>query len=219
MKVFVTSDIHGRFDVLGKIVEFIKEREDVELIILCGDITGDHLYRYFFELEDQQFEDYKKLKEMLRKLNRKVLFIQGNHDVFNVDKEDDYYLPNCKDEALKNFLPIEYLNFSMYGTKREGNEEDMAQRLSKIEIDENSIIVSHLPPYKCLDSNIYKGSEAIRKIVKDKKPAYFFCGHVHAEFGVKKLYNTYVFNAACDEITTRGWIVELENGKYEKIIL
>ena len=125
MKVFVSSDIHGRFEVLNKIVDFIKGREDIDLIILCGDITGDHLFRYFFELEDQQYEDYKKLKEMLSGLNRKVLFIQGNHDVFYVDKSDTTYLPYNSAEAFKNFISIEYLNFSMYGTKREGNEEDM----------------------------------------------------------------------------------------------
>lgn len=51
----------------------------------------------------------------------------------------------------------------------------------------------------------------------DKNVAYFFCGHVHAELEIKKLYNTYVFNAACDETMTRGWVVELENGKYEKV--
>jgi uncharacterized protein len=219
MKVFVTSDIHGRFDVINKIVQFIKGREDIHTIILCGDITGDHLYRYFFELEDQQYEDYKKIKKMLKELNRKVLFIQGNHDVFCVDKLDNDYLPNCKDEAFNNFTPIEYLNFSMYGTKREGNEEDMHSRLSKLKIDEKSIIISHLPPYKCLDNDIFSGSEAIRKMVKEKKPAYFFCGHVHDNFGFKKLYNTYVFNAACDETTTRGWIVELETAKHEKVIL
>lgn len=50
-------------------------------------------------------------------------------------------------------------------------------------------------------------------------PAYFFCGHVHDKFGFKKLYNTYVFNAACDESTTRGWVVDLENGKHEKVVL
>lgn len=219
MKVFVSSDIHGRVEVLNIIADFIKGREDIETIILCGDMAGECLYKYFFELEDKQYEDYKKIKEILSGLNRKVLFIQGNHDVFNIDKEDTDYLPNCTDEAFKNFIPLEYLNFSMYGTKKEGNEEDMARRLSKLEIDEKSIIISHITPHKCLDSSIYQGSTAIRKMIKEKSPAYFFCGHVHAEFGFKKLYNTYVFNAACDETTTRGWVVDLENGSHEKIVL
>lgn len=205
--------------VLSKLVEFLKDREDVDLIILCGDITADYLFRYFSELEQQQYQDYQKLKEMLNGLNKKILFIQGNHDVFSVDNEDTDYLPNCTDEAFSNFIPIEFLNFSMYGTKHEGNEEDMHLRLSRLKIDEKSIIVSHITPYKCLDNDMYQGSKAIREMVKEKNLAYFFCGHVHEKFGFKKLYNTYVFNVACDETTTRGWVVNLENAKYEKIIL
>ncbi|EPY2274098.1 hypothetical protein ACXAUS_002991 [Clostridium sporogenes] len=38
-------------------------------------------------------------------------------------------------------------------------------------------------------------------------------------FGFKRLHNTFVFNVACDEVTTRGWVVTLETGKYEKVIL
>ena len=115
---------------------------------------------------------------------------------------------------MKVFVSNDIL--SMYGTKREGDEEDMHLRLSKLKIDDKSIIISHIAPYKCLDSHIYQGSEAIRKMIKEKRSAYFFCGHVHAEFGFKKLYNTYVFNAACDKTTTRGWVVDLENAKHEK---
>ncbi|MDT8717017.1 metallophosphoesterase [Clostridium sp. 19966] len=222
MKVFVTSDIHGRFNVLNKIIEFVKERQDIDCIILCGDITGDHVFSYFYELEDKQYEDYKIIKDKLQQLNRKVLFIQGNHDVFTVDKSDITYLPYCKTESFNNFIAIEYVNFLMYGTKREGNEQDMICRLSKLNIDNKSIIISHLPPYKCLDkanNGVYYGSGAIRDMIKEKKPAYFFCGHVHDSFGFKKLHNTFVFNAACNKITTRGWVVNLETAKYEKVIL
>ncbi|EPY6466441.1 hypothetical protein ACWO2F_000849 [Clostridium sporogenes] len=39
----------------------------------------------------------------------------------------------------------------MYGTKREGNEEDMTYRVSKLNIHNKSIIISHITPYRCLD--------------------------------------------------------------------
>lgn len=222
MKVFVTSDIHGRFNVLHKIIMFLKERNDIECIILCGDISADHEFYCFTELEDKQYDDYKRIKHMLNQVNIESIFILGNHDVFNVEKGDNDYLPYCDKKILNNFVAIEYTNFTMYGLKREGNEEDMAFRLSKLKIDNKSIIVSHMPPYKCLDKDkngIYRGSSAIREMIKEKKPAYFFCGHVHDAFGFKKLYNTLVFNAACNENTVRGWVVELETGKYERIIL
>ncbi|MBZ9624422.1 metallophosphoesterase [Clostridium sp. FP2] len=222
MKVFITSDIHGRFDLLSKIVEFIRDREDIDCIILCGDITADHVVNSFNELEDRQYQDYKKNMKILHQLNKRVLFILGNHDVFNVDKGDANYLPYCNAEEFNKFVPIEYSNFIMYGTKREGNEQDMVSRILKLNIDNKSIIISHLPPYKCLDktnNSAYCGSRAIRDMIKVKKPAYFFCGHVHNAFGFRKLYNTFVFNAACDETTARGWIVDLQTAKHEKIIL
>ena len=78
----------------------------------------------------------------------------------------------------------------MYGTNREGNEEDIAYRLSKLNIHEESIIISHVPPHKCLDkgnNGVYYGSKAIRDMIKEKKPRIFFCGHVHEDFSFKKL--------------------------------
>lgn len=222
MNVFVTSDIHGRFHVLNKIVHFLKNRKDIECIILCGDIAGDYEAASFNELENRQYNDYKKIIKILEQLNKKILFILGNHDVFNIDKRDRNYLPYCNIEVFKDFVSIEYINFFMYGMKREGNEEDMTYRLAKLNIHNKSIIISHIPPYKCLDkakNGVYYGSKAIRNMIKEKKPAYFFCGHVHDAFGFKKLHNTLVFNAACDETTTRGWVVNLETGEYEKVIL
>lgn len=83
MKVFVTSDIHGRFDVLDKVIMFVKERDDI--------------------------------------------------------------VPYCDKSKFNNFVAIEYVNFSMYGVNR--------------------------------------GSSAIRDMIVEKKPAFFFCGHVHDAFG------------------------------------
>lgn len=35
MTIFVTSDIHGRTEVINKIIDFIKRRKDVEATIIC----------------------------------------------------------------------------------------------------------------------------------------------------------------------------------------
>jgi predicted phosphodiesterase len=120
MIIFVTSDIHGRMDVVEKIKGFLSGREYIDCVILCGDITGDYIYRYFHELEEMQVDNYKEMIEKLRPLNRKILFIQGNHDVFCVDKDDECYLRANTDKDFSNMVPLEYLNFLMHGTKREG---------------------------------------------------------------------------------------------------
>lgn len=222
MKIFVTSDIHGRLSVVHKITEFLRDREDIDYIILCGDITGDYSWECFSDLEEKQYENYRTIRESFKDIKGKLLFIQGNHDVFSIDKDDNNYLPNNNSEELKEFISMEYLNLFMYGTKREGNEQDMKYRLSKIDIENESIIISHIPPFKCLDrdnNGVHYGSKSIREMIKNKKPAYFFCGHVHDGFGFKKLYNTKVFNVACNDSNTRGWIVDLKTEKYSKVIL
>lgn len=61
MKVFVTNDIHGRFYILNQIADFIKNRQDIELRILCGDIAKDYSCDFFEELENKQYSDYKKV--------------------------------------------------------------------------------------------------------------------------------------------------------------
>lgn len=222
MKVFVTSDIHGRLDYIKKITEFLKCRKDIDCFIICGDFTADYVTRSFTELENRQYDNYKNLKEILSTSNKDIIFILGNHDTFTVDKSDTVYLPYNDKELYNNFVPLEYTNFYMYGLKREGDEEDMKRRLSKLRINSESIIVSHIPPYKCLDKSvngIHYGSTAILDMIKSKTPAFFFCGHVHNAFGFKKLHKTMVFNVACDDTTARGWIVDTVTLKYEKIIL
>ncbi|MCB2298616.1 hypothetical protein LGL05_12600 [Clostridium tagluense] len=63
--------MHGRFDVLCKIVKFVKEREDIDCVILCGDITADCVGTSFNEIEDIQYDDYKKAIQMLQQINKK----------------------------------------------------------------------------------------------------------------------------------------------------
>lgn len=222
MKIFTTSDIHGRISAINKIVEFAKKRNDIDSIILCGDITGDYDWYSFNELEEKQYESYLEIKGLLESSGKKVKYILGNHDVFEVDKGDTDYLMYNRDGDFKNFVALEYTNFFMYGHKREGNEEDMRYRLEKLKVNDRSIIISHIPPFKCLDkdnNNINHGSKVIREMIKLKRPAYFICGHVHDDFGYRRINGTHVFNVACDEKSIRGWIVDFNKEKFESIEL
>jgi len=54
--------------------------------------------------------------------------------VFNVDKAGPTYLPYNKDEVFEKFTDIEYINFFIYGTKRECDEEEIKYKLSKLNI-------------------------------------------------------------------------------------
>lgn len=95
----------------------------------------------------------------------------SNHDVFNVDKSNTDYLSYCDKKIFNNFVSIEYTNSLIYGLKREGNEEDIAYKLSELKMDNKSIMMPHMPSYKCLDkadNGLYHGSNPIRYMIKEK---------------------------------------------------
>jgi uncharacterized protein len=207
--------------VLKEIYKLHKSVKDIKYFILCGDITGDFDCTSFSELENKQYSNFLEIKGCLREISHiKTLFILGNHDVLKISNDEEMYTPNnCKKDQV-NFVPLEYLNFIMYGTRREGDEEDMKYRLQKLNVSEKSIIVAHQPPYKCLDkanNGKHYGSQSIREMIRLKRPALYLCGHVHEGFGVKKLYDTLVVNAACDTSNARGWIIDIETVDHKKV--
>lgn len=222
MKIFVTSDIHGRIDVFHKIVNFLKEKEDIESLIICGDITGYQETRIIKEYAKGQYEEYKKMKCLLEYINKKLLFVLGNNDMFEVKKADCSYLPNCNKKEYKNFVAVEYSNLLFQEPEELEKEDSIKKKVDKLPVDSKSIVISHVPPHNCVDNiqnGMHFGSHALRKLIEEKRPKLFFCGHVHYAYGVEKLYDTLVFNAACDETTTRGWIVDTETLSYEKVVL
>ncbi|MCB2292854.1 metallophosphoesterase [Clostridium algoriphilum] len=225
MKIFCTSDIHGRYNNLRKTIDFINSRENIDVAVFCGDISASHEYSTVMELVKIQEEDYLCFKTMISEIkNKKVLYILGNHDLFLVDKDDMNYLPNAISANIENtFIPFEILDIQLYGSNREGNELDIKKALDEIcNINKEKIIVAHQPPYMCLDKGTnghYYGSSSIKNMIFDKGPAIFLCGHVHEDYGVKKLGNTLVVNCACEEFINRGMIVDTTTLECKKVTL
>lgn len=220
MIIFTTSDIHGNHQHMDKIINFIKRRTDIEYLIVCGDLTGDYKYNYFEELKDKQYSDYLYFKSLTQELyGIKVLYIRGNHDVFDVNSDDEMYLSNYKfKKSLGAFIPFELVNISMYGNEREATEQEMKDNLDDLFVTNSSIIVAHQPPYGCCDRS-YFGSSAVKEFIYEKQPALYLCGHVHEAFGTSMMGKTRVFNAACDDETARGWVIDTASQYYEELIL
>jgi len=225
MKIFCTSDIHGRYNNLRKTVDFINSRDDIEVAIFCGDISARHDYSTVMELIKIQEEDYLSFKTIISEIkNKKVYYILGNHDLFLVDKGDINYLPNASRANIENtFIPFEILDIQLYGSNREGNELDIKKALDEIkDINKEKIIVAHQPPHMCLDKGTnghYYGSTSVKNMILTKGPAIFLCGHVHEDYGVKKLGNTLVVNCACEKLINRGMIVDTNTLEYKEVIL
>ena len=60
-------------------------------------------------------------------------------------------------------------------------------------LDENSVLVSHVPPYGAQDKafiGIHGGSKELRELVDKFKPKLVLCGHIHEDPGIAKIDNT-----------------------------
>lgn len=225
MIIFSTSDIHGNFIALRKFISFVNSNKNIDVVLFCGDIAGEHEYETVKELASEQIEDYKCFKEMIKDIKaEKVYYILGNHDVFMPDVDDMNYLPNVvRENKEKKFIPFEMVKINYYGINREGNEKDISDSLDKIDgIDKTKIMVTHQPPYDIQDKNILGtcfGSISIKNFIMKNKPLIYFCGHVHEGFGARVLSKTLIINSACDHKNIRGIIVDTVTMKYKAVYL
>ncbi|WP_252231881.1 metallophosphoesterase [Clostridium sp. ZBS15] len=224
MKIFATSDIHGDFNAYKEIVHFVNNKvEDIDTIMFAGDITGKHLTSNLEELISLQEKDYTFFKvRVLSKINKKikVMYILGNDDwIEEQDLDNRYILTHLDNDS--NILGFELIHITPFSTNREETEDVIYNKFNKLNIKENeSIILSHTPPYKVLDKCIdgtRAGSKSIREIILKKKPKLYICGHIHEDFGSAMLGDTLILNCACDYKNLRGWYIDTDTMKYREI--
>ena len=185
MKILAFSDIHDEEIALESLIKLAPK---YDYVFACGDITHSTLF----------------LEELLTKIPN-CFCIPGNWDNRIVN---DYMLKqkqcvhekriklvdkNSKDK--KNGVSVVGFGYSSptpYGTYGELSEEEIYQRMSKLPIDSNTLLLLHCPPYGHFDNRGEKhfGSHSILKIINEKKPMAAFFGHVHELVGVKKLNDT-----------------------------
>lgn len=78
IKIVAFSDIHGNVDAFKETVNFIKTLEDVDYILIAGDIAdwpGS-------EEAERAFKDLVKMFKILEELGIKYFFVLGNQDIF-----------------------------------------------------------------------------------------------------------------------------------------
>lgn len=195
-KILAAGDFHGDSSRTKKLAEKA-EKENVDLVILTGDITG------IIETEDL-------LKPFLKK-GKKVIFVPGNWET----KETADFLSNLY--GVKNIEEhyVKYKNIGIFGIgspnwQLDLNEEKTFNKLKrdfkKIKDLEKKIMVSHIHAAgtKSEFSGI-PGSKALRKAIKEFQPDLFISGHIHEAEGLQeKIGKTMVIN-----VGKKGKIIEI----------
>jgi len=190
MKILAAGDIHGDTGLAKSLAEKA-DKEGVDLVILCGDITN-------FEMSTDNLIGPFKAK------NKKVLLIPGNHETIATAD----FLAQLYDVKNIHGYSVKYKDVGIFGAGGANiglfqlEEEEIFKLLKKgfdrIKYLDKKIMVTHVHPVGTKMekfTNIFPGSEGITKAVKEFKPDILLCSHVHEAEGIEeKMDNTTVIN-------------------------
>jgi len=198
LKILAVSDIHGDSKLVKKLAEKA-EKEKVDLVILCGDITG--------------FVETKNIINPFKEKNKRVLIVPGNWDSFATTD----FLASIYGVRNIHGYSVQYENIGFFGAGgAEGpgpgriSEKEIFETLKKahegIKNIEKKIMVTHMHPSPSLSEfSGIKGSDAITKAIKKFKPDILLHGHIHEASGIEeKIGNTRIIN-----VGREGKIIEI----------
>jgi Icc-related predicted phosphoesterase len=190
--------LHGD-SKLAKALSRKAQKEKVDLVVLCGDITG--------------WEETKNVIGAFRSKNQKVLLLPGNWDSFATTDflAEVYGVRNIHGYSVK------YENISFFGAGgAEGpgpgrvSEKELMDTLKKAHSHlkgiEKKIMITHQHPSGSLSEfSGVEGSKSISKAIKEFKPDILIHGHIHeAEGADEKIGSTRVIN-----VGRKGKIIEI----------
>ncbi|MBI2565229.1 metallophosphoesterase family protein [Candidatus Woesearchaeota archaeon] len=195
LKILAFSDIHGDQAAIDRMVKRA-EQENVDLVIIAGDFSPRHAID----------TAPPNLIGPFLKLGKKVLVLHGNNETeTTVDFLTDLY---GVQNLHKYSLELNGIGIFGAGSADVGpfpiNDREIFEKLEKshnyIQQSKKKIMVTHAHPSGSLIekfTNIFKGSESVRKAIDKFQPNILICGHVHEAAGVEEIIGkTKVVNVA-----------------------
>lgn len=176
LKLLAASDLHGDSGAAKRLAQRA-EREKVDLVVLCGDITG--------------VVETKNIIKPFKDRNQKVLILPGNWDSFATTDflAELYGVKNIHGYSAR----YEEVGFFGAGGADVGpfsriSERELMRTLERAHAGlkgvERTVMVTHMHPQgsKSEFSGV-EGSSSIRKAIKKFKPNLLLHGHIHEASG------------------------------------
>ncbi len=198
LKILAAGDLHGDKKLIERLAKRA-EKENVDLVILAGDLTG--------------WVETDGIIKPFKDKNKKVLIIPGNWDSFATTD----FLANVYGVKNIHGYSVRYNGVGIFGAggaegPGPGNTTDkeimnaLEKAYSSIKGIERKIMVTHMHPSgsKSEFSGI-PGSKSIANAIKKFKPDILIHGHIHEGSGLEEhIGKTKVIN-----VSREGKIIEI----------
>ncbi len=181
LRIFAFADFHNDEIALEKL-EFLLKNNKYDYVLIAGDIDNNISY-------------VENLISILKRKN--AFYVPGNNDnqkTVEMMKDADLLIHKKRVEIKDgyNIVGFGFSNITPFNTPGEMKEEEMYSQISKLDINNKTILLTHCPPKGVLDKNF--GCEAVRKIVEEKEPMINIFGHIHEIEGREIFHKTLCIN-------------------------
>lgn len=188
-KILAVGDIHGDTGLVKRLVKKA-EKEDVDLIILAGDLTlAEH--------------STKNLIGPFIKSKKKVLLIHGNHEGFATADFLSQSYPDTKNIHGYSFVQNDLGIFGAGGgVGFNTSEKEIFDTLKKgndfLKDVNKKIMVTHMHHRGSkAEFSGFRGSSAVKRAVKEFHPDLLITAHIHEAGGIEeKIGKTKVINVS-----------------------
>jgi len=199
MKILAVADIHGSQYRLNAVLDNIKKYSP-DLVIICGDIT--------------QFGPGEMATNFLNQIPVETFAIPGNIDTSEVGPAISE--SNAENIDLKRVVKngISFVGMGGETVSLTNVIIDKGKKRSFDEvIDEKTVLVTHVPPYKLQDKvyiGHHIGSKELKKLVENYRPRLVLCGHVHEDPGMTMFHDSVIVNCSMGK-RTEGALIKIDD--------
>jgi len=213
MRILAVSDIHSEEEAASRIIALANSKK-YDTVLILGDIIEPSTAN---PLGTPSFAE--DLFTALISSKTKVYSVFGNSDI-------GVALGKSVDLHAKK---IQFAEFSLAGFGGsitrcgapwlEFSEEEFYTGISKLGIDNKTILMLHQPPFGIggfdkISSGVSVGSKSVARIIDEKKPAVVLCGHIHEQEGVARYGETLIVKVGA-AMNLRAAEIEIKDGKIE----
>ena len=182
MKLLALSDLHADEDLLDRL-RMLSASKTYDAALFCGDLTTNGPVSY---------------AEEALSLFMRSFAVFGNMDPPEVAGRISQMGKSVHGRSVKldgwKLAGLGGSNPTPFGTPSEFSEEQISAFLAAAGVDQNTILMSHPPPYGLFDSvgGDHVGSKAVRDCILKNRPLMVICGHIHEYEGQEVLGETLV---------------------------